>query len=295
MNAFRPTGSATQHTSGNGPSFDHVAMRGAPIPQYSRTQSASNNSQVPLPALAPRLSNRVGQNGLDGGRGAATYVGAPDYAYTAFDPAQITPPYPPGDQLPGQRPLYDTQYRSTDKSRITPDEYNDGRSLPGHGLNAHFQHTANLQENLNRFNYVNNQEPIDFWSEPGGQNGGTHIPYGTSLQNHVRQFQQSGNQTMPSTVMGDAQYHQPPTDQQRTTTQRSPLEGDGWILVNSENKPRNFSAQSVLQHSMQNGWLVNHDRNSTSNGESQQLQHLNDAMLFFGNSIFSRVSMVRYI
>lgn len=242
MNAFRPTGSTSQHVSGNGASFDHMAMHGGPIPHYSRTQSASNSSQTPLPAIRPKPSYQDGLNGLDGVHVPASHSGAPDYAYTRFDPVQITPPYPPSDQPPTQGQLYEARYGMV----------------------------------VNGVHQSNNQQPTDVWPESNAQNGRVHFPSGTSSQNQVNYFQQSGDQTMPSNSRNDSfqavQYRQRDHGPQRTSTQRSALGGDEWILTNPENKPRNHSAQSVLQHSMQSGWLVNHDRDATINGKSQHLE-----------------------
>jgi len=283
MNTFRPAGNATQHPSGNGASFDQMAMPGGPFPHYGRTQSASNSSQTPLPAIRPKPSYQDGQTGLDGVHIAATYSAAPDYTYAGFDPAQITPQCLQGDQPPRQRQPYDARYSLTDKIRTTSDEYNYARSFPGHKLNAHFQHTVNAEEDVNGLHSSNNQQPTNAWSESQGQDRGTHTPYGTSSQYHASQFQQSGDRTMPSNLTNDSlnttHYYQQNRDPQRTTAQRGSLQGDEWIVINPENKPLNFSAQSVLQHSMQNGWLVNHDRNSNINGESQHSTTLIAGML----------------
>lgn len=253
-------------------------MQGGPIPHYSRTLSASNSSQAPLPEIRPKPLYQDGQNGPDGGLVAAAYNGAPDYPYTAFDPAQFTPPYPPGEQPPRQRQLYDARYGLIDKSRVTPGEYDLAYPIPGQRLSPHFPNTANSLENVNGLTRSNNQQPTDVWPDSQGQNGQIHFPFGTALQNRVNQFQQSGDQTMPSNLtngpLDTAQYLQRQSDPQQATTQCSQLEGDGWILVDSENKPWNLSAQSVLERSMQNGWLVNNGRNPTINGESPHLQSL---------------------
>ncbi len=275
MNAFRPTGSATQHPSGNGASFDHLAMQGGPVSQYGRTQSSSNSSQAPLPAIRPKPSYLSGQNGLDGVHVAATYSGAPDYAYNGFDPTLFIPPYSSDDQSPRQRQPYDVRYGLTDKIRLTPDEYNLAHSLPGHRLKARFQHTVNRQEDVNGLHRYNNQQPTDVSSEPVGPNCGTDMPYGTSLQNHVNQVRQSGDRTIPSNLTNNspdgAHYYQQNCDPCRTAMQRSSLQGNEWILVDPESKTQDFSAQSVLQHSMENGWLVKNDRKSTIDGEYQHL------------------------
>lgn len=252
-------------------------MQGGPTPHYGPTQSASNSSQTPLPAIRPKPSYQDGQI-------ATTYSDTSDYTYSAFDPAQITPPYLQGAQPPRQRPPYDARYSLTDKFRTTSDEYDYARSFPGQMLNAHFQHTVNPGEDVNGLHGSNDQQPTNAWSEYQGQDRGTHTPYGTSMQNHGGQFQQSGDRTMPSNLTNDSlnatHYYQQNRDPQRTTARRGSLQGDEWILINPENKPRNFSAQSVLQHSMQNGWLVNHDRNSNINGESQHSTPLIAGMLF---------------
>ena len=272
MNAFRPTGSAAHHAAGNGASFDHVAMQGGPVSQYGRTQSASNSSQAPLPTIAPKPSYQDGQSGPDGVPVATTYNTPPDYPYAGFDPAQITPPYPPGDRLPKQGALYNTQYVVVDKNRMTPDEYHFARSFPGQRLDPHFPSPVHPSDNFGGLNGLNGQQRTDIWPESTGQNGKNHGPFGPSLQNHANQVQQSGDQTIPSRPTNGslhaAQYHQRHYDPKQATIQRSSPEGDDWFLVNAENKPLNVSAQSVLQQSMQNGWLVNQSRKPTVNGKS---------------------------
>lgn len=279
MNAFRPTGTASQHGSGNGASVDQLSMQGGSGSQYGRTQSASFTSQAPLPAIAPRPSYQEGQSGLEGLPVSTAYSSAPDYPFTSYDPAQIALEYPLGDLPPRQGQLYASRYCLTNTSHITPEDETVARTFPGDSSNSFFQHNINVTENGNVLDHQFQQLPPGTWPQSGAQYNELPPPYTTSSQTQFSPFQPQGIQATPADVtqnpLYSAQYHRRPYDPQRTPTQRSPLGNDEWVFVDPENQPVNDSAQSVLQRSLQNGWLMDNGRNAdipAMNGESQRLE-----------------------
>ncbi len=278
MNAYRPSGTAAHHAPGSGTSFDQVGMPGGPVSQYARNHAASVNSQAPLPAIAPRPSCQDGQNGLDGLPATATYSNVPDYPF-GYDPTQLTPPYPPGDLPPKLGQVYETRYALGNPSQPTPEDEAVGRAFPTDISNSLLRQNNHPNEPSNSSSQQTDPLPSGIWPVPTGQYNAINPLYVASLQTQPDQSRQAGNQVTAADATNgslyQAKYGQRPYDPQRIPTQRSSVAGDEWILVNPENKPLDYSAQSVLQRSLENGWLVNNGPSTNipaANGEFLLLQ-----------------------
>lgn len=206
----------------------------------------------------------MSQNGLDGLSGPTAYSGAPDYTFTGYDPSQNIQRYPMSNLPPGQDQLYQSRY-NVNSSQITPEDEN--------VLNMFVPDGVHLADN-NVLEQQSQQLPSGTWFQSGGQYDDLYLQQNTLSPNQLGFFQPQGINDSSQTPPYSAQYNPRPFDPQRTPAQHSPLGGDEWIIVNqdNQNRPRIDSAQTVLQRSLQKGWLDSNGQNGdipTVNGESR--------------------------
>lgn len=238
MSAFRLTGGPNHHHAGNGAAFDHMSMHGASIAQYGRPAPTQSTGQAPLPAIAPRPSHQDGQPEL---------VHAPGHALGGYDAAQVAAPVLHGQVARRQHQSYGARYSLPNGHHLTPDEEYAAQNL---GVDAA---TSNIDPAVRQpYNQITPPPSTSFEPRP--------------YPRHSHGGPAARSNSMDEALYA-AQYDQSMADPQRPALHQSPPGAD------VSGRAMNVSAQSVLHHSLQNGWLLNTGRRTEGTFRSLNLAH----------------------